>query len=129
MAVAAQLLVEQWVHLLDEARLQQQGAYLSSGADMADAPGLAQHACFVGRAQVRQQAAAQVDAFADVQRQVAFLPVKDIHPGRGGHVGNGLAQVRGVFIGAGLVKLGAAAGRAVHGSVGGGVQRRSSRAV
>ena len=114
LAVAAQLLVEQRVLLLDQARFEQQCADLTGSADMADAQGLAQQARFIGIAQVGQQAAAQIDAFADIQRQITLRPMKDIHPRRRRHALDGLTQVTWVFIDPGLVKLGVATAVQLH---------------
>ncbi len=76
--VAPQFLVEKRLLLLDEPRLQQQGTDLTRRADALDAPRLPEHACLVCRAQMRQHPVAQVDAFADVQRQVPLLTMEDV---------------------------------------------------
>ena len=115
LAVAPQLLVQQRLLLFDHAGLQQQCPDLARRADVADAPGLAQHAGLVGIAQVRQHAVAQVDAFADVQRQLALLAVEHVHAGAGGQVGNGLAQVLGIFVQRAVGKFGVDPGLAGHG--------------
>ena len=114
LAVAPQLLVEQRVLLLDQARFEQQCADLTGGADMADAQGLAQQARFIGIAQMGQQAAAQIDAFADIQRQIALGPMKDIHTRRARPALDRLTQVTGVLIDPGLVELGVATAVQLH---------------
>ena len=80
-------------------RLQQQRADFAGCADVADALGLAQHAGFVFGAQVRQQPGADVDAFADVQRQVALLAMEGVNARTGRGVFDGFAQVLRVFVG------------------------------
>ena len=107
--VAAQLLVEQRVLRLDHLGFQQQGPNFTRRTDVADALGLAQHAGFVRRAQVRQQAGPDVDAFAYIQGQVALLPMKDVDPGACGGVFDGGAQVLRVFVDAAFFKVFAAA--------------------
>lgn len=53
LAVAAQLLVVQWLLLFDELGLQQQSTNLSRCANVADVSGLPQHAGLLRVAQVR----------------------------------------------------------------------------
>jgi hypothetical protein len=94
LAAAAQPLVVQRLALLDEARLEQQRTDFAGGAHVADGVRLAQHARFVGAAQVRQDAAAQVDALADIQRQAAAGALEDVDAGCGGQGLGLVAQVR-----------------------------------
>ena len=101
--------------LLDHLGLQQQGSDRACRADMADALGLAQQPGLIGIAHVRQQAAAQVDALADVQRQVALCAMEDIHTRCRRHVCDGFPQVAGVFVNPDLIEVGPSTAVQLHG--------------
>lgn len=92
-------------------------AYRPYRLGVADVRRLPQQAGFIRIAQVRQQAGAQVDALAYVQRQGALCRMEDIDAGLGRHVRQGCTQVLGVFVDARLIQLRPSAGGYVHGFI------------
>ncbi len=81
------------MELLDQLRFEKQGPNLTGRTLVTDALGLLQHPGFVWIAQVRQETAAQVDALANIQRQIPFLAVKNVHAWGSRHIGNRFPQM------------------------------------
>ena len=81
---------------------------------MADAQGLTQHARFVFGSQVREQTGPDVDAFANVKRQVPGLPVKGVDARTCGGMLNRFAQVLRVLIGPAFLEVFTATAGQLH---------------
>jgi len=64
---------------------------------------------------MRQQPAAQVDTFADVQRHIVFFTMKNVHTRCRGDGRNRLAQMLRVGVQLGSVKFGVATAVQWHG--------------
>ena len=98
LTIAPQSFIKQRLLFFDQPRFQQQGTNFSRRTNPANAFGLTQHCRFVCGTQVRQHAAANIDAFTNIERHSVAFTVKQIDTWRGGKRTQKWTQVLRIFI-------------------------------